>query len=261
MTEEEAGQHWNQNAAAWTVLTRAGYDVYRDHLNTPAFLAALPPVHGLTGLDIGCGEGNNTRLVAQRGARMHAVDISEIFIENAREYEARHPTGIAYQVASATKLPFPDACFDFATSFMCLMDIPDAGLAIREAFRVVKPGGFFQFSITHPCFDTPHRKNLRAETGLTYAIEVGDYYKNLNGRIVQEWIFGAAPDHLKAAYQKFKVPLFNQTLTQWFEAIRAAGFVLEHLYEPYPSDDVVRRYPSLQDAQVVGYFLHFRCRK
>jgi trans-aconitate methyltransferase len=60
----EAGRYWNQNADVWTRLARAGYDVYRDHLNTPAFLAMLPDVAGLTGLDIGCGEGNNTREIA-----------------------------------------------------------------------------------------------------------------------------------------------------------------------------------------------------
>ncbi len=51
-------------------VARAGYDVFRDHLNTPAFFALLPDVAGLSGLDIGCGEGHNTRLLARRGARV-----------------------------------------------------------------------------------------------------------------------------------------------------------------------------------------------
>jgi trans-aconitate methyltransferase len=63
MTHEEVGQYWDGNAEAWTLLARAGYDVYRDHVNTPAFFAMLPDVAGLTGLDIGCGEGHNTRLL------------------------------------------------------------------------------------------------------------------------------------------------------------------------------------------------------
>ncbi len=48
-------------------LARAGFDVYRDALNTPAFLAVLPDVRGQRGLDVGCGEGHNTRLLAERG--------------------------------------------------------------------------------------------------------------------------------------------------------------------------------------------------
>jgi SAM-dependent methyltransferase len=68
MDHEEVGRHWDENAEAWIELVRAGYDRYRDGLNTPAFLAMLPNVEGLSGLDVGCGEGNNTRLVAERGA-------------------------------------------------------------------------------------------------------------------------------------------------------------------------------------------------
>ena len=42
MDHEEAGRLWNDNAETWTTLARAGYDAYRDHLNTPAFFAMLP---------------------------------------------------------------------------------------------------------------------------------------------------------------------------------------------------------------------------
>lgn len=69
MDHEEVGRFWNENAETWTRLARAGYDVYRDHFNSPAFLELLPDVRGLAGLDIGCGEGHNTRLLARRGAR------------------------------------------------------------------------------------------------------------------------------------------------------------------------------------------------
>jgi hypothetical protein len=56
MDDREVGKLWEGNAEAWTHLSRAGYDVYRDRLNTPAFLAMLPDVAGLGGLDVGCGE-------------------------------------------------------------------------------------------------------------------------------------------------------------------------------------------------------------
>src|SRR5947207_304361 len=70
MDHKEAGHYWNESAESWTKLARAGYDVYRDYLNTPAFFAMLPSVEGLAGLDIGCGEGHNTRLLSERGARV-----------------------------------------------------------------------------------------------------------------------------------------------------------------------------------------------
>lgn len=67
MNDKQVGEYWNNNAAAWTELSRAGYDVCRDHLNTPAFMQMLPEIAGLKGLDIGCGEGHNTRLLKNLG--------------------------------------------------------------------------------------------------------------------------------------------------------------------------------------------------
>src|SRR6266508_2477337 len=118
MNHEEVGRFWNANAHAWTTLARAGYDVYRDYLNTPAFFELLPDVAGLAGLDIGCGEGHNTRLLARRGARVTAIDIAEDFVGYAKEVEAAAPLGIDYRVASAVCLPFAECTFDFATGFM-----------------------------------------------------------------------------------------------------------------------------------------------
>lgn len=261
MNDLEAGQFWNENAEAWTALARAGFDIYRDYLNTPAFFDILPDINNLSGIDIGCGEGYNTRLLAQKGASLKAIDISEIFIEKAKEAQEYLLPDIEYLVASATNLPFQNAYFDFATSFMCLMDIPNPDKALKEAYRVLKPNGFLQFSITHPCFTTPFRKNLRnINNHKTYAVEIGDYFKHLDGRI-DEWIFGEAPDDLKNKFSKFKTPVFNRTLTQWFNAILNAGFLIEQINEPYANDETVNKQPALQDTQIVAYFLHIRCRK
>jgi len=260
MDHREVGRYWNGNAEAWTQLARAGYDVYRDYLNTPAFLDMLPDVRGLSGLDIGCGEGHNTRLMAQKGARLVGLDIAEVFIEHAAKAECDAPLGIEYCVASAVEMPFAVGRFDFATAVMSLMDIPETGRVLAEAFRVLKPGGFLQFSICHPCFDTPHRRNLRNEQGLTYAIEVGDYFRSLDGEL-SEWLFGAAPSELKQKYPKFKVPRFSRTVSQWLNMLVETGFVIERVEEPRPSDETVRQCPDVQDAQVVAYFLHVRARK
>lgn len=260
MDNQEAGRYWNEAAEAWTALTRAGFDVYRDGLNTPAFFSNLPNIEGLKGLDIGCGEGHNTRLLAKQGAAMQAIDISEVFIGHAQDAEQANPHGIQYQVASATALPFDDQQFDFATSFMCLMDMPDPENALREAYRILKPGGFLQFSITHPCFDNLYRKNLRDENGKTYAVQLGSYFSTVNGEMF-EWTFSNMPVEFREKYPKFRVPFFNKTLSAWVNTIIATGFNIEMMHEPTASDEAVKQNPALQDTQIVAYFLHFRCRK
>jgi ubiquinone/menaquinone biosynthesis C-methylase UbiE len=260
MNHEDVGRLWNANADTWTKLVQAGYDIYRDHLNTPAFFDLLPDVSGLEGLDIGCGEGHNTRLLVGRGARVTAIDIAEGFIGHARRVEAEAPLGIDYRVASAVELPFADATFDFATAFMSLMDVPETERAVAEASRVLKPGGFLQFSILHPCFDTPHRRNLRDADGRTYAIEVGDYFRNLEGE-VDQWLFKAATPEVRQGLPPFRTPHFTRTLSRWLNLLVESGLRIERVSEPRPSDETVRQCPKIQDSQVVAYFLHVRARK
>lgn len=260
MNHDDAGRYWDENADAWTTLARAGYDVYRDFLNTPAFLAMLPDVAGLRGLDVGCGEGHNTRLIAQRGARMTAIDIAPTFVAHATEEEARAPLGIDYRLGSAVDLPFADGAFDFAVACMSLMDMPDTATVLGELHRVLRAGGFFQFSIEHPCFATPHRRNLRDAAGRSYAVEVGDYFRRLHGE-VEEWTFGAAPASVREGLRPFRVPRFTRPLGEWLNLLVGAGFVIDRVEEPRPTDEAVRQCPRIQDAQVVAYFLHVRVTK
>ncbi len=260
MDSERVGRYWDENAETWTKLVRAGYDHYRDGFNTPAFLAMLPEVAGLSGLDVGCGEGHNTRLLARAGARMTGIDVSETFVRHAREAEDAEPLGVRYETASAEDLPFGDASFGFATAFMSLMDMPELRRVLAEVFRVLEPGGFLQFSIEHPCFTTPHAKTLRDETGRAYAREVGGYFQERHGE-VDEWLFSSTPEEVREGLKPFRVPRFSRTLSGWMNPLVEAGFALERFGEPYPSDETTRELPRLQSAQVFAMFLHVRARK
>ena len=113
---------WDANAPAWIELSRAGFDVYRDLVNTPAFLRMLPSVRGRRALDLGCGEGHNTRLLARQGAEVVALDISEQFVRAASEFAT---AGIHHVAGDGAVLPFVSSSFDVVTAFMSLMDVAD----------------------------------------------------------------------------------------------------------------------------------------
>jgi ubiquinone/menaquinone biosynthesis C-methylase UbiE len=260
MDHREVGRMWDANAEVWTQLARAGHDVYRDYVNTPAFFAMLPEVKGLRGMDIGCGEGHNTRLLAQRGAVMTAFDISETFIRYASDAEREKPLGIDYHLASAVQLPFPDESFDFATAFMSLMDMPEQDRAIRETYRVLKPGGFFQFSISHPCFQTPLWSWIRDENGTKLGVLCGQYFDQKPGRI-DEWIFSAAPKELTANLRKFRMAYFDHTLSDWLNMLIDTGFQIERLTEPRADEKTAAECPAVADTRKVAFFLIVRCRK
>jgi SAM-dependent methyltransferase len=260
MNRTEVARHWEANAEIWTRHARAGYDIYRDGLNTPAFLDMLPAVRGLSGLDIGCGEGSNTRELVRLGATVHAIDVAPTFIRFARETEQFGELGINYLVADATDLPFASGSFDFATAFMSMMDMADHGTGLREAARILRPGGFLQFSILHPCFVPPHRRVLREPDGTTRAIEVGGYFDATDGRI-DTFRFENAPQEEREKTQPFRVPRFHRTLSGWVQLIVEAGLIIECFGEPRVSRDVARTVPVLEDTLVAPLFLHIRARK
>ena len=260
MDDREVGEFWNRNAKAWAEMTRAGYDHSRDTFNTPQFVDILPEVRGLAGLDIGCGEGHNTRLLARRGAKMTAIDIAETFLEYARQSERDDPLGIEYQHASGQSLPFADASFDFATAFMSLMDMPQPEQAIREAYRVIRPAGFFQFSICHPCFQTDRWAWATDEAGKRIGIVCGDYFERHDGKI-DEWTFGAAPKEISGTYPKFRIPRFDRTLSEWINTLIDTGFTIARLQEPAPTPEQVRQDPHQYGNRLFAWFLHVQCRK
>jgi SAM-dependent methyltransferase len=256
----EVRAYWESNADAWTQHSRSGYDVYRDALNTPAFLAMLPLIGGLRGLDVGCGEGSNTRKLAQLGAGMHAIDIAPTFIRHARATEQADPLGILFHVADAVFLPFPDRSFDFATAFMSMMDVPDQAAALREVGRVLRAGGFLQFSILHPCFVPPHRRVLRDTDGTTRAIEVAGYFDTTEGRVDTCW-FSTLPRQEREQVAPFRIPRFHRTLTGWVEIICRAGLVIEEFGEPCAAPELAAAVPVVEDTRVAPLFLHIRTRK
>ena len=260
MDHREAGRYWDGNAAAWTLLARQGWDVYRDAINTPAFFDLLPEIAGKEGLDVGCGEGHNTRLARDRGARMTAVDVAPAFVRLAAGAETDTQNAIRYVAASVAEMPFPPERFDFAIATMSLMDVPDHAEALREIHRVLRAGGFLQFSIVHPCFAPPRRRLLRNSEGEAYAVEVGQYFEHTDGRI-DRWLFSSAPAEAKAGLKPFEAPFFHRTLAEWFNALIESGFTIEKVAEPRADEETARRVPDVADTRVVAYFLHVRCRK
>jgi ubiquinone/menaquinone biosynthesis C-methylase UbiE len=259
MDWNENSKYWNENAEAWTYLARQGRDITRDNLNTPAFLSMLPDVKGLRGLDMGCGEANNTRLVAELGATMHGIDASDVFIGHANHAEEEKPLGITFQVGSGANLPFEANTFDFVMATLFLMDVPAPLLCIKEAFRVLKKGGFFQFSITHPCFQTRRWEWIK-ENEQKVGVICGDYFEGEQGQI-QQWTFTHSSDLEKQNFEKFKVPTYYFTLSEWLNWLITTGFTLEQFNEPTISSEKIAQYPGLAGWDKIAGFLHVRCRK
>jgi len=99
-------------------------------------------------LDLGCGIGWATRLLAERAPEGSAtgVDISNEMIDRARSHH-HNPPNVSFVSSPASSLPFKDNYFDKALSIESLYYYPDPLAALREVFRVLIGGGRVFFMV------------------------------------------------------------------------------------------------------------------
>ena len=237
-------------------MSRAGFDRYRDLVNTPAFFELLPPVDGLACLDLGCGEGHNTRLLASKGARVAALDVAESFITAAAGENRR---GISYVVGDGAALPFGASVFDAVTAFMSLMDVAEPERTLGEVARVLRPGGFVQFSVLHPVISAPAGRWLNDESGARQARAVGDYF--YEGPLTETWTFSGTPAELRNRHRPFTITYARRTLAGWLSAVLDAGLVIEAVREPCADEQTAARHPEVADTRIIPHFLIVRARK
>ncbi|HEX4473364.1 MAG TPA: class I SAM-dependent methyltransferase [Nocardioides sp.] len=104
-------------------------------------------------LDMACGLGELSRLMADRGASVTGVDLSSRMLGHASDEEAARPLGIRYLVGDVTTTDWWDGDpFDAVVCNMALMDVDDLDAVMAAAAEVLHPGGEFSYSLLHPCF-------------------------------------------------------------------------------------------------------------
>lgn len=123
--------------AAWRVSSLGDITEALEH---QVILHLTGPVAGKAVLDVGCGDGTLLSVFRGLGAdRIAGCDPDPRMVERARTLLADKAADL--RVAQAQALPFPDASFDVVTCITVLAFVPDAGAALREMARVLRPGG------------------------------------------------------------------------------------------------------------------------
>jgi SAM-dependent methyltransferase len=132
---------------------------------TEAEAGLLGDVAGTRVLEVGAGAAQCSRWLAGRGARVVASDVSAAMLDGAARLNAATGVAVPLVQADATTLPFAGGTFDTVfTSFGAIPFVPDARLVHAEVARVLRPGGRWVFSVTHPLRwafpDDPTREGL-----------------------------------------------------------------------------------------------------
>ena len=177
---------------------------------------ALGPVAGRDVLEVGSGAGQCSRWVCAQGGRAVGLDLSWRQLQHSRRLDERTGVTVPAVLGTATALPFADDRFDVVfSSFGALQFVSDIRLAVSETARVLRPGGRFAFSITHPTRwmfpDDPGQDGLTASQSYwdrTPYVEVDD----ATGEV-------SYVEH-------------HRTLGDWVRLLAAARFRLVDLLEP-----------------------------
>ena len=111
--------------------------------------ADFPSFHGKQTLEIGVGLGADHQSLAEAGAILAGIDLTQRAVEFTRTRLALFGLKSDLRVADAEKLPFADSAFDAIYYWGVIHHSPDTPAAAREIYRVLRPGGFAKVMIYH----------------------------------------------------------------------------------------------------------------
>lgn len=233
--DEGVAGAWNRWSDQYYSITGDEGDFYDKHLIMPSMLRLVGDLNGARLLELGCGMGVFARELAQRGAKVTGVDLTESMLAKAIEFERAEPMGIDYHLCDAAAIDqFADASFDVVTCNMAIMCVQDYTGAFAHAYRVLRPGGRFAVSIMHPCFHTPGSGWIRTA-------------QPKPGEPAQHW----AVDHYFE--RRPQESWFHRTLADYFGAAMETGFIITGVDEPEPWPALAARRPD--SRRIAGYLV------
>lgn len=207
---------WDHSAEAWIDVIGDDGDWGRLHVLDGPMLARIDAGSFRDAVDIGCGEGRFCRMMRDRGIRTIGVDPTAALINRARSVD---PSG-DYRITGAEALDLADATVDLAVFYLSLIDIDDLPAAIREARRVVRPGGRVLIA------------NLQ---GFNTAAEPLGWTREPDGtrRFCIDHYMTERP--VLTEWRGISIVNWHRPLSAYMQGFLDQGFALRHFSEPAPT--------------------------
>lgn len=225
---QETQEIWNQIGGWWDDKVGEGNDFHR-LLIAPATERLLNLKPGEKVLDVACGNGQFSRQLAKMGANVVAFDFSQSFLSRARE---RTPAGmsIVYKHIDATNkeqlLLLGQRQFDAAVANMALMDIAVIDPLLSALSKLLKIGGRFVFSITHPCFNSNGSQLMAEQVFRDETLTIVQSVK------VTEYLTPSTQKGIGIVGQPAAHYYFHRSISLLLNTCFTAGFVLDGIEEP-----------------------------
>jgi SAM-dependent methyltransferase len=242
--EHATGQHWEAHASWWQAGFSEGADPEYEEQMLP--LAAEHLAGARRVLDIGCGEGQVSRLAVRGGA----VTVVGVDPTSAQVIEARRRGGgPVYARAGANALPFAGGSFDAVVACLVFEHIVDVDDAIAEVARVLAPGGRFLFFLNHPLLQTPNSGWIDDQM-----LDPPEQYWRI-GPYLEESVM------LEEVAKGVHLPYVHRPLSRYVNALARNGVFVEVMLEPPPPPGFIALAPEYEDAATIPRLLFMRCWK
>lgn len=213
-----------------------GNDVSLLAVTAPCMLKNIQEEHPSTVLDVGCGTGYLTARIKQIADFCWGIDASEKSISIAKQTYIEDGLMFAQTPLSEFKTDFK---FDMCVSNMALTCDPQLSKTLKHMFEILKQNGCLLIIISHPCF-WPKYWKFDNEPWFEYDKEV----------------FIEHNFSISFAKSLGTTTFIHRPLDLYLNSIISAGFSVESIEEPYPTEDVPDEY-----KYEFPRFLFIKCRK
>ena len=199
---------WEQYAQWWIDGFTEGAD--------PEYVEQILPlaVEELTGatrvLDVGCGDGQITRLAAGLDTMALAVGIDPTWNQIRVAAERGRATGFVR--AGADRLPFPAGSFDAVVACLVFEHIRGVDAAIVEVARVLRPGGVFLFFLNHPLLQTPNSGWIDDQL-----LDPPEQYWRIGPYLIED-------ETIEEVEKDVFIPFIHRPLSRYLNALAASAF-------------------------------------
>jgi ubiquinone/menaquinone biosynthesis C-methylase UbiE len=251
-TDKKTISNYNKFAEVFKTEKATGF--YHLFVEKPAMYKLLPDLKNKNVLCLGVGTGEEANFITKKGGKVIGIDISQGMIGEAKKEFPQ----IDFRVMDMEKLDFPKESFDLVYSSLAIHHIKDWFSLMKKVNKVLKPGGIFLFSTTHPSYDSRELFMWN-----DWKIRIFGSARNVKTNKRKVWGKYFADDKQEMDWgDGFITTYYRKSMQSIMHDILKSGFNLIDFVEPRPILKAKKADPDLYFRNIEDpCFAIFKCQK